>query len=74
MISIFKLDGGRIQKPFSLWNLIKTHIYFLYFNQEWVNETDPEVKALKRRIFELMDLNNLKELELGKVLILTMMQ
>ena len=61
MISIFKLDGGRIQKPFSLWNLIKTHIYFYILIRSGLMETDPEVKALKRRIFELMDLNNLKE-------------
>lgn len=57
---------GKNPKPFLLWNLIKTHIYFLYFNQEWVNETDPEVKALKEEYSELMDLNNLKELELGE--------
>ena len=27
----------------------ETPYLFLYFNQEWVNETDPEVKALKDR-------------------------
>ena len=50
-------------KLFLLWNLTKLHIYFY---QEWVNETDPEVKALKEEYSKAMDLNDLKDLELGE--------
>ena len=57
MISIFKLDGEEFNE---------TPYLFLYFNQEWVNETDPEVKALKEEYSKAMDLNDLKDLELGE--------
>ena len=46
MISIFKLDGEESKAIFAL-EFNETPYLFLYFNQEWVNETDPEVKALK---------------------------
>lgn len=65
MISIFKLDGEESKAIFAL-EFNKNPYLFLYFNQEWVNETDSEVKALKEEYSELMDLNNLKELELGE--------
>ena len=48
MISIFKLDGEESKAIFAL-EFNETPYLFLYFNQEWVNETDPEVKALKDR-------------------------
>ena len=46
MISIFKLDGEESKAIFAL-EFNKNPYLFLYFNQEWVNETDPEVKSLK---------------------------
>ena len=65
MISIFKLDGEESKAIFAL-EFNETPYLFLYFNQEWVNETDPEVKALKEEYSKAMDLNDLKDLELGE--------
>ena len=59
MISIFKLDGEESKAIFAL-EFNETPYLFLYFNQEWVNETDPEVKALKEEYSKAMDLNDLK--------------
>ena len=59
MISIFKLDGEESKAIFAL-EFNETPYLFLYFNQEWVNETDPEVKALKEEYSKTMDLNDLK--------------
>ena len=49
MISIFKLDGEESKAIFAL-EFNETPYLFLYFNQEWVNETDPEVKAIKEEL------------------------
>ena len=63
MISIFKLDGEESKAIFAL-EFNETPYLFLYFNQEWVNETDPEVKALKEEYSkDLMEekKNNIQE-------------
>lgn len=71
MISIFKLDGEESKAIFAL-EFNETPYLFLYFNQEWVNETDPEVKALKEEYSKAMDLNEFKRFELGESIVLMM--
>ena len=70
MISIFKLDGEESKAIFAL-EFNETPYLFLYFNQEWVNETDPEVKALKEEYSKAMDLNDLKDFDDGVILCLS---
>ena len=57
MISIFKLDGEESKAIFAL-EFNETPYLFLYFNQEF--------KALKEEYSKAMDLNDLKDLELGE--------
>jgi hypothetical protein len=65
MISIFKLDGEEFKAIFAI-NFNKTPYLFFYFNQKWVGETDPEVKALKEEYFKSMNFEDLKNLDLGE--------
>ena len=67
MISIFKLDGEESKAIFAL-EFNETPYLFLYFNQEWVNKIDLQDSyiEIKEEYSKAMDLNDLKDLELGE--------